>query len=638
MKEKQMSEISIDELMEKIKAEVNLRKKEKEASGQPVFRASFDSENAPFQKISGLDLDFFKRTNRVDTGQNKYSINDFLRYYGNDFVENCYRGILKRDPDKGGLHHYLDHLRQGKLTRIEVIGRLRYSKEGKRKGVRVGGLFFPFLLHSSFPIPVLGYLIRLICGMLQLPTLLKNFQNLDAHVHVHFDAIKDHLNQTGAAIQTGVNRIIDVYGYSLNTLANGKTDRDEVEKLLSEKADRDEVEKLLSEKADRDEVEKLLSEKADRDEVEKLLSEKADLDEVEGWLNQKADSILLDQLAGEKIDRDVVEKLLLKKTDHDVMERLISAKADRDEVQGWLTEKSDLVAVQKLENCKADKNDLDMFTNLKTDKVETERIYRQVLDHKRNILDQDRRLRLLLAEARKRFPDPITTSQLEKMVNEEAHFYDAMYASFEDQFRGTRDDIKNRQLIYLSYLKEAELGTTDSPIIDIGCGRGEWLELLKENGFIAKGVEINRVLANECWDLGLTVTLGEGVGFLRQEKRETYGAVTAFQLVEHLPLDTLIELLDESFRVLRPGGIIVFETPNPDNILVGCRNFYIDPTHERPIPSPTLQAVAEARGFANTQVIPLHAVPEIERDQSIGKTLSEMLYGPQDYAILGYKG
>ena len=611
MRETQIPEISIDELMEKIRAEVNLRKKEKENSGQSFSRSSFDSEDVPFPRIRHLNLEFLENAKPVDIKQNKYHINSFLKYYGNDFVQNCYRGILKRDPDPDGLQNFLNKLMQGKMTSIEIIGRLRYSDEGKKIGVRVTGLFCPFLIHSSFRIPVLGYFIRLFTGIFQLPTLIRNFQNLDAHVHLQSARVQGYLKQTLTGIQGRINRTIDVYGYSLDNLAN-------------EKADRDEVETWLTEKADTVFVEQLEKQKMDGEMVKELLLQKADRDEVETWLTEKADTVFVEQLEKQKMDGEMVKELLLQK-------------ADRDEVETWLTEKADTAFVKELENSKASKSDLDILSSQKADKTEAVNILRQILDHKRNILDQERRLRILLAEAKKRFPDPISRSQIQEMVNEENHFLDAMYASFEDQFRGTRDDIKNRQSVYLSYIKEIEAGRAGSPIIDIGCGRGEWLELLKEQGFVAKGVEANRVLAEECRDRGLSVTLGEGVAVLREEKREAYGGVTGFHMVEHLPLNALIAFFDESFRVLKPGGIIIFETPNPDNILVGCRNFYIDPTHQKPIPSTTLRSIAEARGFQNTEILRLHPTPYYSRDETVKEPLKSLLYGPQDYALIGYK-
>ncbi|MEO7651182.1 MAG: SAM-dependent methyltransferase, partial [Bryobacteraceae bacterium] len=113
-------------------------------------------------------------------------------------------------------------------------------------------------------------------------------------------------------------------------------------------------------------------------------------------------------------------------------------------------------------------------------------------------------------------------------------------------------------------------------------------------------------------------------------------------VVEHLPFPVLIRFLDEVNRVLSPGGMAIFETPNPDNVLVGSRNFYYDPTHHNPLPSDTLRFLTEARGLCRVEVLPLHPVeasnrvPEREGDLLAIK-FNAAFYGPQDYAVIGRK-
>jgi len=117
--------------------------------------------------------------------------------------------------------------------------------------------------------------------------------------------------------------------------------------------------------------------------------------------------------------------------------------------------------------------------------------------------------------------------------------------------------------------------------------------------------------------------------------------VTAFHLIEHLPLDVLINFIDETVRVLRPGGIAIFETPNPENIIVGAFSFYLDPTHRRPLPAPMMKFLAEARGLYDVEIKYLHPYGEefkLKDDKSeIAVRFERYFYGPQDYAIIGYK-
>jgi SAM-dependent methyltransferase len=265
----------------------------------------------------------------------------------------------------------------------------------------------------------------------------------------------------------------------------------------------------------------------------------------------------------------------------------------------------------------------------------------QAHDLKRNVLDQDRRVALLLEEARKRFPKPISRAQIGAMLSEDDHRLDAMYASFEDQFRGTRAEIRRRQAIYLPYVREAKAGTANAPVIDVGCGRGEWLELLRDEGFVARGVDLNHIFLDGCRELKLDVFEQDALSFLRQLKRDSVGVLTSFHMIEHLDHKILIALLDETLRVLRPGGIVIFETPNPRNVVVGSCNFYLDPTHKRPLPPDLSRYLLEARGFSKVEVQDLHPCGEelmiSEGAQKVRETLNHMLYSAQDYAVIGRK-
>jgi 2-polyprenyl-3-methyl-5-hydroxy-6-metoxy-1,4-benzoquinol methylase len=227
----------------------------------------------------------------------------------------------------------------------------------------------------------------------------------------------------------------------------------------------------------------------------------------------------------------------------------------------------------------------------------------QIQDAKRNILDQERRLGLLLEEARKRFPKPMSARQLKTIVAEDTHLLDAMYASFEDRFRGTRADIKQRAMIYLPYIRAAKAGTTNSPIVDLGCGRGEWLEVLRDEGLVGRGVDTNRVFLHACQEMSLDVTGSDALQYLRDLKPSSVGAITSFHLIEHLPMKVLIAMIDESLRVLKPGGIVVLETPNPENLQVGACNFYTDPTHRNPMPPVLTESLLELRGFVRPLIV-----------------------------------
>jgi SAM-dependent methyltransferase len=254
---------------------------------------------------------------------------------------------------------------------------------------------------------------------------------------------------------------------------------------------------------------------------------------------------------------------------------------------------------------------------------------------------QERRVSVLLEEARKRLPEPLDHGQLQAMLDEGKHALDALYVSFEDQFRGTREGIKERLRVYLPLLEEGKLGSGPRPVLDVGCGRGEWLQVLKEEGLRGQGVDLNRLLVEECRRYGLEVVEGEAVSYLASLPQNSVDAVTGFHIVEHLPVEALVRLLDETVRVLKPGGLAIFETPNPGNVLVGSHNFYLDPTHRNPLPSATVKFLAEARGLCRVEIKGLHPYPEACRIQEAGldvaRRFNEYFYGPQDYAVIGWK-
>ncbi len=219
---------------------------------------------------------------------------------------------------------------------------------------------------------------------------------------------------------------------------------------------------------------------------------------------------------------------------------------------------------------------------------------------------------------------------------------DGFYADFEDRFRGTRDDIKSRQQVYLAAVDEAVRATGGGVVLDIGCGRGEWLETLKEHGLEARGVDMNRVMVERCRSVGLDVVESSALEYLTTLPEGSQGIVTAFHVIEHLAFGDLIALFKQAHRVLRPGGMMIFETPNPENLVVGACNFWYDPTHVRPLPPEMLKHVAESLGFARVELMRLHPSPEWDRlpeggDLEARSRLNAFLYGARDYSIVAYK-
>ncbi|HYV10870.1 MAG TPA: methyltransferase domain-containing protein [Pyrinomonadaceae bacterium] len=219
---------------------------------------------------------------------------------------------------------------------------------------------------------------------------------------------------------------------------------------------------------------------------------------------------------------------------------------------------------------------------------------------------------------------------------ERDHLLDSLYFSLEDVLRGTPEQIKEEVKVYLPVLQKAGI---NADILDIACGRGEWLQVLREEGFQARGIDTNRILVQQCKELSLNVEEREALEYLGSLSDGSLNAITAFHFAEHLPLETLVRFLDEAGRTLKPGGLIILETPNPENLLVGSCNFYLDPTHKNPIPIPTMKLLVEARGFRCEEVLKLHAVSstKIEVKDQLTSHLNHFLYGPMNYAVIARK-
>lgn len=223
----------------------------------------------------------------------------------------------------------------------------------------------------------------------------------------------------------------------------------------------------------------------------------------------------------------------------------------------------------------------------------------------------------------------------------------AIYPAFEDRFRGTEVDVRERLSVYLPEVRALVRPDARGPrVLDLGPGRGEWLMLLAEAGVAAAGVDDNAAMVADLRGRGLDVVFGDAASHLAAVPDGSLDVVTAFHVVEHLDLESLLELLAQTRRVLRPGGLLVMETPNPANLVMGACNFYLDPTHRAPVPAARLQFLAAASGFTEIRTWELHPKENVDlsgmRVDGVGAAdtavlaaaLQKGLFGPQDYALL----
>ena len=211
------------------------------------------------------------------------------------------------------------------------------------------------------------------------------------------------------------------------------------------------------------------------------------------------------------------------------------------------------------------------------------------------------------------------------------------YRAFEDRFRGPRAEIKERLKVYLPFIQPLQEKCAPAMALDLGCGRGEWLELLTEHGFSAQGVDIDDGMLSACRRRGLNVHTADALAFLKALPDESQALVSGFHIAEHLPFDVLQELVCQALRVLIPGGLLILETPNPENITVGTASFYLDPTHQRPLPPPLLAFLTEFAGFRRQKILRLQESSELLRSGA-PITLLQVLSGVSpDYAVVAQK-
>lgn len=213
--------------------------------------------------------------------------------------------------------------------------------------------------------------------------------------------------------------------------------------------------------------------------------------------------------------------------------------------------------------------------------------------------------------------------------------FDLFYKRFEDKFRGSPEQIRKRLEEHLPLFDALPKHIKEKPVVDVGFGRCEFLSLLTDHGFSPVGVDINTDMVTYAQKQGYTAILEDARQYLAEQKASSLAAVTGFHIVEHLPFEVLMGVFKESYRALERGGFVLFETPNPRSLSVGANTFYIDPSHERPIPSELLSFMLEYSGFS-CEVIPLHEIPTTPEVDAY-TPLKDIIFGYADYAVVGRK-
>jgi SAM-dependent methyltransferase len=588
--------IEIDDLTAVIRESIAAQKHE---NGSAIISSASESGvQAAFPELK-LQPDFQPHSN------NRYHIADLLRYHDRAFVENAYRAVLKRPPDATEFARELKRIRSGEFNKIDLLATLRYSNEGKAKGVELEGLTVPALVRRLGRLPLVGYFVRLGIALVRLPHQVRDQREFAGYVLSQNEQIAEFVNSASARIAE-CNRGIARVEEKLSAFNNEqRAARETIERSANERFD------ALSERVDNHVLE-IQQQAADLQSIEprfetRLNEEKRLLHDRIAQLQSLADHI---QSRTEQLQTSIKQELLQlqEKIDH------------------WATQQQRVEAQQQESLAQQQESIAASASELR---VEIERVYRQLQQMRAELSLQGRNLNSLLNAEN---VPALSLSEVSPSTNQ----LDALYAALEDRFRGSREEIKDRFRVYLPYIESAGVS---GEVIDLGCGRGEWLELLNETGIKARGVEKNLVLIDRCRERGLEVVEDDMLAHLRSLPNESTRAITGFHIIEHVSIDALVSLLDESLRVLRPGGIAIFETPNPENVLVGSNFFYLDPTHRHPLPSELMQFLFESRGFHSIEVLNLHPwdTGRVAGEGELAERFNGYFFGPMDYAILGWK-
>lgn len=212
--------------------------------------------------------------------------------------------------------------------------------------------------------------------------------------------------------------------------------------------------------------------------------------------------------------------------------------------------------------------------------------------------------------------------------------------SFEDEFRGSEEELLER------YRDLAERLRPHAPVLDFGCGRGEFLLLLDEFGVDARGVDLDADLVKSATERSLKVEQGDGLEVLKDVDDGSLGALVLIQVVEHLSAQQTLDLVSLAAQKVRPGGKVMVETVNPQSLYVYAHAFYLDPTHVKPVHPSYLSFLFREAGFETVAIDWRSPTPEADTLEEVPETselekrlnenirrLNQLLFAPQDYLV-----
>lgn len=575
-----------------------------------------------------------------------YVLADFVILDDVDFVETAYEVLLGRPSDPEGLRAAVDDLRNGVRGKVQILGDIRFSEEGMARCVHVDGLLLPYRMQQAFKMRFIGRPLSWLVAIVRLPTLLRRLEQAQ-HRHAHeLLSLGRHINEASADLE----RLIDEVR---NALDGMKLD-------LEARLARSDASLAASEARQVKTSGELEARIVRSDASLAALGVRV----AEFGASLAASEARQVKASGEleaRVARSDASLAALETRQTKTVGELEARIKEIAEGQGasfsGLMDELDRRAVQssefmaRLSSLEAGQRrilDIDLLwlrEEVQRGAAGVSRVAQLATDAKRMSIDVERRVaRELIGgtsaaiEIKPQVPVPADTGSIIQR--------NALYASLEDNFRGSREDIKQRSLHYMDLVRRTLEVTGPGDVIDLGCGRGEWLEVLREHDLHGTGVDLNEVLLDECKERGLDAVRDDALTYLSRLPDDSVVIITSMHLVEHLQFDMLVSILDEARRVLKPGGAIALETPNCENLLMSSHWFYLDPTHRNPIPPMLLSWLVGNRGFVDVEVERLTQNRGVQNAESLsdevpGATQLNQLLGllqaSPDYAVVGRK-
>jgi 2-polyprenyl-3-methyl-5-hydroxy-6-metoxy-1,4-benzoquinol methylase len=260
-----------------------------------------------------------------------------------------------------------------------------------------------------------------------------------------------------------------------------------------------------------------------------------------------------------------------------------------------------------------------------------EAVLREGMDHTRREFERliHSELRLIRQRSELVEPSGIPFSRPPSPQSPTATFDSAAFA---ERFRGSEEYVRSGQQVYVPYFAGRR------NVLDIGCGRGEFLELMRIAGVDARGIDLSPESVALCRSKNLEAEIADLFAYLSAQPAGALGGIFCAQVVEHLPPERLPEFIKLAARSLDPGGIIAIETPNPECLAIFGTHFYLDPTHTRPVPHPLLAFYLEEFGIGGIEVKKLSpAMDSMPSLATLPQEFREAFFGGLDYCVIGKK-